>query len=132
NEPFYPFGYGKSYSEFELKTSSLPKELNLGEPLHVEVTIKNISDIAGKEVIQVYLQDVTASISRPVKELKAFEKVALQAGEEKTVTFELTSEAFSFYNHQLEKVQEPGLHRIFVGTSSEDVDAFELEVGGYV
>ncbi|HBL8261256.1 TPA: fibronectin type III-like domain-contianing protein, partial [Listeria monocytogenes] len=117
---------------FELKTSSLPKELNLGEPLHVEVTIKNISDIAGKEVIQVYLQDVTASISRPVKELKAFEKVALQAGEEKTVTFELTSEAFSFYNHQLEKVQEPGLHRIFVGTSSEDVDAFELEVGGYV
>ncbi|EGC8265220.1 beta-glucosidase [Listeria monocytogenes] len=132
NEPFYPFGYGKSYSEFELKTSSLPKELNLGESLHVEVTIKNISDIAGKEVIQVYLQDVTASISRPVKELKAFEKVALQAGEEKTVRFELTSEAFSFYNQQLEKVQEPGLHRVFVGTSSEDVDVFEVEVGGYV
>ncbi|MBC8922983.1 fibronectin type III-like domain-contianing protein, partial [Escherichia coli] len=55
-----------------------------------------------------------------------------QAGEEKTVRFELTSEAFSFYNQQLEKVQEPGLHRVFVGTSSEDVDVFEVEVGGYV
>ncbi|EFR99828.1 periplasmic beta-glucosidase [Listeria seeligeri FSL N1-067] len=93
------------------------------------MTLKNKSQIAGKEVIQIYVQDVTATISRPVKELKEFEKVALQPGEEKTVTFELTTEAFSFYNHQLEKVQEPGVHRIFVGTSSENVDTFEVEVG---
>ncbi|MBC1735511.1 glycoside hydrolase family 3 C-terminal domain-containing protein [Listeria seeligeri] len=129
NEPYYPFGYGKSYSEFEWKTAELPKQIQLGESLEVKVTLKNKSQIAGKEVIQIYVQDVTATISRPVKELKAFEKVALQPGEEKTVTFKLTSEAFSFYNHQLEKVQEPGLHRIFVGTSSENVDTFEVEVG---
>lgn len=129
NEPYYPFGYGKNYSAFEWETAELPKQIRLGESLEIKVTVRNKSKVAGKEVIQVYLQDVTASISRPVKELKAFEKIFLQAEEEKTVSLELTSEAFSFYNSKLEKIQEPGLHRIFVGTSSVEVDTFELEVG---
>ncbi|MBC1489486.1 beta-glucosidase [Listeria sp. FSL L7-1485] len=129
NEPYYPFGYGKSYSAFEWETAELPKQIRLGESVEIKVTVRNKSKISGKEVIQVYLQDVTASISRPVKELKAFEKIFLQAEEEKTVSLELTSEAFSFYNSKLEKIQEPGLHRIFVGTSSVEVDTFELEVG---
>lgn len=97
----------------------------------MEVTIKNISDIVGKEVIQVYLQDVTASISRPVKELKLL-KSSASSWRRKTVRFELTSEAFSFYNQQLEKGAGTGTSPSFVGTSSEDVDVFEVEVGGYV
>lgn len=119
NRPFYPFGYGKSYTEFEISDVKLSKtEIALGEEVTIRLRIKNSGSRAGKEVVQIYLQDETASVSRPVRELKGFEKVNLAAGEERQMQFTLTADDFSFYLPNLEKIQEPGRHRIFVGTSS--------------
>ncbi|MFC0492264.1 Periplasmic beta-glucosidase precursor [Listeria grayi] len=119
NRPFYPFGYGKSYTEFEISDVKLSKtEIALGEEVTIRLRIKNSGSRAGKEVVQIYLQDETASVSRPVRELKGFEKVNLAAGEERQLQFTLTADDFSFYLPNLEKIQEPGRHRIFVGTSS--------------
>ncbi|WP_088825871.1 glycoside hydrolase family 3 N-terminal domain-containing protein [Listeria goaensis] len=128
NEPLFPFGFGLSYTNFVLSEMEVADEIALADTLHVKVTVQNTGECAGSEVIQVYLQDITASVSRPLKELKAFQKVRLEPGEKTTLSFALTKEDFSFYLPDLTVAQEAGLHRVFIGTSSVDVKSFEVRV----
>ena len=122
NEPVYPFGYGLSYSSFDYSnlTISSPK-LTGDQTLKVSVDVTNSSGVAGKEVVQLYIRDVVGSVTRPVKELKGFEKLLINGGETKTVSFEITPEDLKFYNSDLEFVWEPGEFDIMVGANSRDV-----------
>lgn len=128
NEPLFPFGFGLSYTHFTLTDIKMKKEIAVGESLTVDVTIQNTGECAGSEVVQVYLFDVTASVSRPQKELKAFQKVYLESGEKTTLSFILNEKDFSFYLPDLKIVQEEGIHHVFVGTSSCDAKSFEVRV----
>ncbi|MCF1421563.1 beta-glucosidase BglX [Mangrovimonas sp. AS18] len=118
NDPLFPFGHGLSYTQFEYQ--DLKVEVDPSQVL-VSFELKNIGDLDGKEVVQVYIQDVFASITRPVKELKGFELVSLKAGESKALNFILTDKELGFYNNQGEFLVEPGDFKVFVGGSSNTV-----------
>lgn len=123
NEPVYPFGYGLSYTSFSYGDLKVGKPALSGdETLTVTVTVTNTGKIAGEEVVQLYVQDPVASISRPVKELKDFRKVMFQPGEWKDVTFDITTDDLKFYNSDLKYDWEPGEFIIYVGTNSRDVN----------
>lgn len=122
--PLYAFGYGMSYTTFALTAVEAPEEINLelDETVPVRVTLKNTGAYKGKEVIQIYVQDVECYLDRPFKELKGFEKVMLDAGEEKTVEICLDRSAFEFYDTNLGRwIAEPGEFILHVGTSSKDI-----------
>lgn len=117
----YPFGYGLSYTDFaygDLQLSST--EMSEDSSITVEVPVTNTGKVAGKEVVQLYLRDLVASTTRPVKELKAFEMVSLEPGEKKLVTFEITNDMLEFYNANREWTSEEGEFQIFVGGNSRD------------
>ena len=119
NEPLYPFGYGLSYTKFDYRHLKLSTtKMHHSDNLIVSVDITNSGDYDGKEVVQLYIRDLVASVTRPVKELKGFQKVAIAKGATETVTFTLTENDLKFYNERLEFVAEPGTFEIFVGTSS--------------
>lgn len=118
NEPLYPFGHGLSYTTFAY--SNLSAAVN-GKEIKVKVTISNTGNVAGKEVVQLYIRDLIASVTRPVKELKGFELVALAPKEIKTIEFTLTAAELGFYNNQGKFIVEPGEFKIFVGGSSKTV-----------
>ena len=129
NAPLYPFGYGLSYTTFVYADLKLSAEtIHPDEELTVSVSVTNTGQYAGKEVVQLYVRDLVGSITRPVKELKGFQKIELQAGETKTVTFGLTTDDLSFYNSELKYVYEPGAFRVFVGGDSKNTleSGFEL------
>ncbi|MGK6352657.1 beta-glucosidase BglX [Parapedobacter sp. DT-150] len=122
NEPLYPFGYGLSYTTFgygevALSADTLPR----GGKLQVRVQVTNTGDYAGEEVVQLYLRDLVGSVTRPVKELKGFQKIRLAPGASQEVVFELSEEDLKFYNAELDYVAEPGEFAVFVGTNSRDV-----------
>jgi beta-glucosidase len=122
NEPLYPFGYGLSYTTFEYSNLKLSKNsFKAGESITASVTLKNTGLREGKEVVQLYTQDVVGSITRPVKELKGFQKVSLSPGESKVVTFKITAEDLKFWNADLKYVAEPGAFKVFIGGNSRDV-----------
>lgn len=122
NDPLYPFGYGLSYTTFDYSDINLSKKQLKGEEkLTASVTITNSGKVAGEEVVQLYIQDPAASISRPVKELKNFKKVMLQPGEKKDISFEISTSDLKFFNSSLKHVWEPGDFNIFIGTNSRDV-----------
>ena len=128
--PLYPFGYGLSYTTFDYKNLKVGKATYAkGEPVTVSVAVKNTGAYDGKEVVQLYIRDTFASLSRPVKELKGFELISLKKGETKTVTFKLTDKELGFYDNDGNYLVEPGQFKVFVGTSSENVQevAFELQ-----
>ena len=121
NTPLYPFGYGLSYSKFEysdlkLNTNTFVKN----GKIEVSVTIKNSSKVAGKEVVQMYIRDLFASITRPVKELKGFEVIELQANESKIVKFRIDEKTIQFYTANNKWEAEIGDFKVFVGTNSEN------------
>ena len=124
NDPLYPFGYGLSYTTFSYGKPVLSKTI-IGptETLEVQVTVQNTGAYDGEEVAQLYIRDLVGSISRPVKELKGFQKVMLKKGESKTLTFRLAPEALKFYNNDLKFAAEPGDFQVFVGGNSRDVQA---------
>ncbi len=122
NDPLYPFGFGLSYTTFnysDIKLSS--NTLTKGKSITASVTLSNTGKYDGKEVVQLYIRDLVGSITRPVKELKGFQKVSLKAGESKTITFTLTENDLKFYNSDLKFVAEPGDFKVFIGTNSRDV-----------
>lgn len=122
NDPLYPFGYGLSYTSFEYGDIKLSDTLLKGnDTLSVTVTLTNTGKLAGEEVVQLYIQDPVASISRPVKELKKFKKVMLQPGEKKEIGMEITTNDLKFYNSSLQFDWEPGDFIVHVGTNSRDV-----------
>ncbi len=129
NEPLYPFGFGLSYTEFSISPVSLSKEVlsaSAGEPLQASVTIQNTGSRTGKETLQLYLQDVTASVVRPVKELKGIQKVTLEPGEEKTVSFDITPDMLAFTRADGTYGWEPGIFRVMIGNSSAVSDFVEF------
>lgn len=128
NEPLYPFGYGLSYTEFKYSDITLSKSSLKGdETLIASVDVTNAGEREGEEVVQLYIGDPAASISRPVKELKGFQKISLKPGETQTVSFKIGTECLKFYNSDLEYVWEPGAFNIFIGTSSADVKSASVD-----
>ncbi|MCA6449431.1 MAG: beta-glucosidase BglX [Chitinophagaceae bacterium] len=128
NEPLYPFGYGLSYTHFDYSPVKLSKTiLKGGGKLIASVTLTNSGKYAGEEVVQLYVSDPVASISRSVKDLKGFQKVMLQPGESKEVSFTVTTEELKFFNSELKRVWEPGKFVIHIGTSSSQVKSAEVE-----
>ena len=129
NAPLYPFGYGLSYTTFEYGEPKLSaSEMPLSGSVKVTVDVKNTGSMDGKEIVQLYIHDIYASSTRPVKELKGFQKVDIKAGETKTVEFTLTAEDLSYYNHDLQWVCESGDFEIMVGPNSRDTKAAVLTV----
>lgn len=122
NEPLYPFGYGLSYTQFEYSDLQLSStKLKGNQKLVVTVNVKNTGTLTGKEVVQLYIRDLVGSITRPVKELKGFNKIELAPGESKKINFEITNEMLKFYNSDLKFDWESGDFEIMVGTNSRDV-----------
>ena len=120
--PLYPFGYGLSYTEFEYRDISISaEEVRSGDIVDVSFTITNTGEVAGDEVPQLYIKDFYASTPRPVKELKAFTRIRLAAGESKKVTFHVPVDMFAFINNDLELALEKGRVYFMVGSSSEDL-----------
>ncbi|WP_412675079.1 glycoside hydrolase family 3 C-terminal domain-containing protein [Bacillus mobilis] len=122
-EPLFPFGFGLSYTNFEYSNLSIDKkEIKDTDTVSVRVNVKNIGSIAGKEIVQLYIKDVESSMIRPEKELKGFEKVELQPGEEKTVSFTLNKRSFAYYNVEWKDWHiETGDFEILVGKSSKEI-----------
>ena len=140
NGPLYPFGYGLSYTTFEysnFKLSSQEADINgnqeatewqNGKKITATVTVENTGSRDADEVVQLYIRDMVASISRPVKELKGFQRIHLVAGESKEVRFEITPDMLKFYNIELKHVIEPGDFQIMVGANSKEVKTLKFTV----
>ncbi|MFL9836805.1 beta-glucosidase BglX [Flavobacterium sp. ST-75] len=120
NEALYPFGYGLSYSSFEYSNLKLSNNtLSQNGKITVSVDVKNTSNVNGKEVVQLYLRDLFGSVTRPVRELKGFELVAINAGQTKTVSFEIDEKTIEFYTANNKWEAEPGDFKVFVGGNSK-------------
>lgn len=129
NEPLYPFGYGLSYTTFRYGKPSLSSStLTENSKIQVSVDITNTGDYDADEIAQLYIRDLVGSVSRPVKELKGFERISLKKGETKTVTFTLTPDDLKFYNQELEYKYEPGEFEVMVGPNSKDVQTLKFEL----
>ncbi len=129
NSPLFPFGYGLSYTNFQyskLKISN--SEMTKDGELEVSVDVENTGDYDGSEVVQLYVRDVVASVTPPVRELKGFEKVFISKGETKTVTFSITPKDLAFYNYDLEFKAEPGEFMVFVGGNSNADKSVEFRL----
>ena len=120
--PLYPFGHGLSYTTFEYSNLNInPKESGPGANYTVSADVRNTGSREGKEVVQLYIDDVISSMVTPIIELKGFEKISLKPGEKKTVTFTLTPEHLSMLDAHMERVVEPGKFKVMVGSSCEDI-----------
>jgi beta-glucosidase len=129
NEPLFPFGYGLSYTTFAYGTVILTSnKLMANTSITVSVTVTNTGNYEGKETVQLYIRDLVGSVTRPVKELKGFQKLNFKKGETKTVQFTLTEEDLKFYNSALQYKAEPGTFEVFVGPNSDTTNknTFEL------
>ena len=124
NDPLYPFGYGLSYTTFEYGNITLSSSaMDNNSSITANITVKNTGGYDGAEVVQLYLRDIVGSVTRPVKELKGFEKVFIKSGESKTVQFEIEPEMLKFYNYDLNFVNEPGEFEIMIGGNSRDTQS---------
>jgi beta-glucosidase len=127
--PLFPFGYGLSYTTFKLSNLQLSApRMRVSDKLTVTVDVENVGRRAGDEVVQLYLRDPVASMTRPVKELKGFQRVSLQPGEKRRVEFSLTRDHLAFWNREMRFVVEPGEFRVMVGSNSQDVIEAKFEV----
>jgi beta-glucosidase len=121
--PLYPFGFGLSYTTFAFKNVRLKKKkIGLKGSTQVLVDVTNVGKREGAEVVQMYIRDLVSSVTRPIKELKGFQKISLQPGETKTVALDITPESLAFYDIHMKYVVEPGDFEIMVGNSSCDSD----------
>ncbi len=119
NTPLFPFGFGLSYTTFKYDSIKISEnKIKIGDTTSVSVEVMNTGKVAGEEIVQLYLRDLVASVSRPVKELKGFKRIYLNPGEEKTVTFSITPAMLKFYNIDMKKVIEPGKFQIMIGGNS--------------
>ena len=121
SRPLFPFGHGLSYTRFEFDSLRIePQQVDAEGEVEISVDVKNVGEQEGDEVVQLYVHDVLASLTRPVKELKGFKRITLEAGEKKSVTFALPVSQLGFYNREMEFVVEPGTVEVMIGSSSED------------
>lgn len=129
NDPVYPFGFGLSYTEFNYGDLKLDKtEMTRPDSITVSIDVTNKGHHDGKEVVQLYIRDLVGSVTRPVKELKGFRKIAFKAGETKTVKFTLHNSDLSFYDSDLSFGSEPGEFEVFIGPNSRDVKKAKFEL----
>ena len=129
NDPLYPFGYGLSYTTFEYGKPRLSgSTMNANGTLTLTVNVKNTGKYDADEVVQLYIRDVAASISRPVKELKGFERISLKSGESRDVNFTIDVDMLKFYNSDLQYVAEPGDFEVMVGGNSRDVQSLKFSL----
>lgn len=129
NEPLYPFGFGLSYTTFAYSDISLSQtSMNMQGVLTASVNVTNTGVFPGGEVVQLYIRDLVGSTTRPVKELKGFERIYLQPGQTRTVTFKIAPEMLKFYNYDLQYVVEPGDFSIMIGPNSRDVQTASIRV----
>ena len=129
--PLFPFGYGLSYTQFKITNLQLSeKQIKPSGKLSVSVEVENVGKRPGDEVVQLYIRDVAASMTRPVKELKGFQRITLQPGEKRRLEFTLGPEALGFYNREMKFVVEPGEFKVMVGPNSEDLIETKFEVEG--
>jgi beta-glucosidase len=127
--PLFPFGYGLSYTTFKISNLQLSAQrIRASDTLTVSVDVENSGRRAGDEVVQLYIRDVVASMTRPVKELKGFQRVTLQPGEKRRVEFKLTRDQLAFWNREMRFVVEPGEFRVMVGSNSQDGIEAKFEV----
>src|SRR6185312_703164 len=116
NDPLYPFGYGLSYTHFSYSGLLLDHtQISPGQPIQVKLTVSNTGNYDGEETVQLYIRDMVASVTQPVKELKKFQKVFLKKGESRNIEFTLTTNDLKFVNSNLHWVYEPGEFKVFVG-----------------
>lgn len=122
NDPLYPFGYGLSYTTFSYGEPKLSSDhLSENGEIKVSVDVTNTDSYDADEVVQMYIRDLVGSVSRPVKELKGFQRISLKQGETKTVTFTITPDDLKFYNQNLDYKFEPGDFDVMIGSSSDDI-----------
>ena len=127
-DALYPFGFGLSFSDFEYGDIKLDKDsLAQGEKITASVEVKNTGSVAGDEVVQLYLRDLVGSITRPIKELKGFKKIHLEAGETKTVSFTIDEKLISFFTKNKIWEAEPGDFKVFIGGNSVDVQESQFQ-----
>jgi beta-glucosidase len=129
NDPLYPFGFGLSYTRYAYERLAVQTPVvSLGGTLVVEADVRNAGARGGEEIVQLYVRDLVGSVTRPVKELKAFRRVPLQAGERRTVRFELPVSQLGFHGLDNCCVVEPGQFRVWVGPSSAEGLEGEFEL----
>jgi beta-glucosidase len=127
NTPLYAFGYGLSYTQFSYGDVSLSNgTITKGQSTKAKVTVTNSGSYDGEEVVQLYIHDVYASVTQPVKKMIGFQKIFLKKGESKVVEFTITEDDLKFYNNNLQPVSEPGEFTVFIGTSSDNVKSTKL------
>ena len=122
NEPLYPFGYGLSYTTFSYGDIDLSRStIDMTGELTAAVMVTNTGTWPGSEVVQLYIRDLVGSTTRPVKELKGFQKIFLEPGQSEIVRFKIAPEMLRYYNYDLQLVAEPGEFEVMIGTNSRDV-----------
>lgn len=127
NSPLYPFGYGLSYTQFEYNNLSVSRDtISMDGSLEVSVVVSNTGEYEGEEVVQLYVSDIVASVTRPVRELKGFQKVRIPVGGSQKVSFTLNAEDLKFYDFDMEYVAEPGEFAVFVGGNSNATNAVKF------
>lgn len=126
--PLYPFGHGLSYTNFHYSNLKLSSDVFIGNDLYITVDIENVGDYDGEEIVQLYVKDKVASVTRPILELKRFKKIYIKAKKKKTVEFILNRNDFSFLDINLNKIIEPGRFDVFVGRSSADLISAAIEI----
>jgi len=128
-QPLFHFGFGLSYTRFQYENPQLENEkIKLNSSTKIKIDVKNIGKVAGDEIVQLYIHDKVSSVTRPVKELKGFQRISLNPGESKTVTFEITPDQLAFHNIDMKYVVEPGEFEIMVGSSSRDNDLLKINL----
>ncbi|TJZ53225.1 beta-glucosidase BglX [Sphingobacterium olei] len=129
NEPLYPFGYGLSYTTFEYGDIKLDKKsIAAGQHIQADITVTNTGNYDGEEIVQLYIRDLVGSVTRPVKELKAFEKISLKKGESRTVSFTISEDDLKFYNQELKFTAEPGDFTLFIGPDSKNTKEIDFKL----
>jgi beta-glucosidase len=122
SKPLFPFGYGLSYTTFEYSNLKVtPEKVSSDREVIINVDVKNTGKLAGDEVVQLYINDIIASVPRPIKELKAFKRINLQPDETKTIELKVKVESLSFYNLDMKRVVEPGMFKVMIGSSSDNI-----------
>ena len=122
NQPLWEFGYGLSYTDFEYSALRIsPEKLKSGISVRVSVKVTNTGNMEGSEIVQLYIRDVKSSVVRPVKELKGFSKVTLSPEEEAAVEFEIKPEDLSMYDRNMNRIVEPGIFEVMIGSSSQKI-----------